>query len=156
MTMRPRSRTAGSCRRFTEAACLAGGLAALIVAASATFATAQPPAVDAASAIRAEATDQSVVLAYFNRPILVLRARVLGRMPADRVDTAVDALDDLVARRTISPIELQPFGGGVLITVASRSVVGLTAPDVDELAGQTVEGVAADALPKLQQALNEA
>ena len=153
MTTRPRSRAAGSCRRSTEALCLAAGLAAVLVA---TPATAQPPAVQAVPPVRSEAAEQSAALVYFNRPIVVLRARVLGRTPADRVEGAVGSLDDLVARRRIDPIELQPFQGGVLVTVASRAVMALTPPDVDELAGQTVEGVAAEAVPRLRQALNEA
>ncbi len=43
-----------------------------------------------------------------------------------------------------------------LITVASRGVLALTPPDVDELSGETVEAAAARAAERLQQALDEA
>jgi small-conductance mechanosensitive channel len=93
---------------------------------------------------------------FVNRPIVVLRARVLGRGPAERAEGARRALDDLVERGTTRPVERQSFDGGWLITVASRGVLALTAPDVDELSGETVEAAAARAAERLQHALDEA
>ena len=62
--------------------------------------------------VEAEPSGQSATLTFFNRPIVVLRARVLGRGPAERADGARRALDDLVARGITGPVESQPFDGG--------------------------------------------
>jgi hypothetical protein len=87
---------------------------------------------------------------------VTLRARVLGRDPADRVASATRVLDELIADGYSGPIESRPFTGGRIISVASRGIVALTAFDVDNLAGETVEGVTAQAIVRLQQALAEA
>jgi len=104
----------------------------------------------------AEPSGSTATFVFFNRPIVVLRARVLGREPAERVASAAQIVDDLVRRRLVTPVGWRPFEGGALITVASRSVLALVPPDVDELSGETVESAAADASAKLQQALDEA
>ena len=90
-----------------------------------------------------------------NRPIVILRARVLGRDPADRVASAGRVLDELAEQGVAGPIESRAFVGGTAITVASRGIVALTPADVDELAGETVESVTAQVEARLQQALNE-
>src|SRR5207342_2655170 len=102
-----------------------------------------PPRAAVSTAFHAEPSDQSATLTFFNRPIVVLRARVLGRGPADRVAGARRALDDLVEEGITGPVAWQAFDGGWLITVASRGVLVLTSPDVEELSGETVEGAAA-------------
>ena len=104
----------------------------------------------------AEPSEQAATLTFANRPIVTLRARVLGRDPADRVASATRVLDELIADGHSGPIESRPFAGGRIISVASRGIVALTAFDVDNLAGETVEGVTAEAIVRLQQALAEA
>ena len=108
------------------------------------------------SAQTAESSGQAAPLVFFNRPIVVLRARVVGRGPAERAEGARHALDDLVSRGITSPVELRTFEAGTLIVVASRGVLAITPPDVDELAGETVDGAAAEAGARMQTALNEA
>ena len=108
------------------------------------------------SAAAAEPSGRTATFVFFNRPIVVLRARVLGREPSDRVESAVHIVEDLVRREIVRPVEWRPFDGGAFITVASRSVLALTPPDVDELSGETVESAAAIAVARLQQALDEA
>jgi len=105
---------------------------------------------------RAEPSGQSATVVFFNRPIVVLRARVLGRGPAERAEGAERALEDLVEHDITGPVESQPFEGGTLLTVAGRGVLVLTPPDVDELLGDTVESVAAESAQRLQHALEEA
>src|SRR5687767_11253586 len=95
----------------------------------------QPPDGSVAAAIRAEPSGESVTFTFFNRPIVVLRARVLGRGPQERALGASRVLDDLVAQGVTGPIESRSFDGGVLLSVGSRGVLALTAPDVDELSG---------------------
>ena len=111
------------------------------------------PVVEGASA---EPSELAATLSFANRPIVTLRARVLGRDPADRVASATRVLDELIADGYSGPIESRPFTGGRIISVASRGIVALTAFDVDNLAGETVEGVTAQAIVRLQQALAEA
>ena len=100
--------------------------------------------------------EQAATLTFANRPIVTLRARVLGRDPADRVASAGRVLDELVEQGSIGPIESRAFDGGNVIAVASRGIVALTRADVDELAGETVDSVSAQTVARLRQALAEA
>ena len=43
---------------------------------------------------------------YFNRPIVVLKARVLGRSPMERAAGAERALDELAAQRITGPVDV--------------------------------------------------
>lgn len=113
------------------------------------------PAPVAASGSASEA-EQAATLTLANRPIVTLRARVLGRDPADRVASAGRVLDDLVEQGSTGPIESRAFDGGNIIAVATRGIVALTPADVDELAGETVASVSAQTVARLQQALAEA
>jgi len=114
-----------------------------------------PPAPDA-PAVRAERSGQPFTFVYANRPIVTLRARVFGRGPDERARGAVRIVDDLVIQDVRGPVQSRSIDGGVLITVASRTVVGVTPADIDELSGETLEGVAAQTVARLQQALDEA
>ena len=119
-----------------------------------------PPAPQQPAAVvegaSAEPSGQVATLTFANRPIVTLRARVLGRDPTDRVASAERVLDELVADGLSGPIESRAFNGGRIISVASRGILALTVFDVDNLAGETVEGVTAQAIVRLQQALAEA
>src|SRR5262249_35893466 len=104
----------------------------------------------------AQRASDSFTLSFFNRPIVVLRATVLGHGPEARAVAAERLLDDLVRQRAIGPVGSQPFDGGTAVTVGARGVIVLTAADIDDLAGEPLEGVAAQAAAHLQQALDEA
>jgi small-conductance mechanosensitive channel len=110
----------------------------------------------AAAAATAEPTGESSTLTFFNRAIVVLRARVLGRGPGERALGARRILEQLVADRVNGPVATQMVEGGALITVASRTVFGLTTPDIDPLSGETLEEVTRQTIARLQQALDEA
>jgi hypothetical protein len=73
-------------------------LAALFAGAVAAPAQAQAPSSSASGAAGPAPAGQAVTLTYARRPIVTLRAQVLGRMPAERANAATRALDDLVAR----------------------------------------------------------
>jgi small-conductance mechanosensitive channel len=105
--------------------------------------------------LSAEPSGQTFTLTYFNRPIVALRARVLGHSPAARAESATRFLDELVADGVTGPVEWREEGAA-LITVQSRVVFGLFPPDVDELRGETVRQVAERTVRRLQQALDEA
>ena len=117
---------------------------------------AQPARPPVLAAIRAEPSAQTTTFAFFNRPIVVLRARVMGREPVERADAGRRSLDQLVEDGVTGPVDAQPFDGGALITVGGKGVLLLVSQDVDDLAGDTVDGVARLAATHLQQALNEA
>src|SRR5262245_347606 len=147
---RPRLRGAASCLRSTDAA-LALALT-FLVAGTLSAQVSEPVPMT----IRAEPSGESAALVYFNRPILTLKARVLGRGPAERAQTAVQTLDSLVTQRITGPIELSPFDRGILVRIASRGVVAITPPDINELEGETLDAAAQQAAARLGQALAEA
>jgi small-conductance mechanosensitive channel len=151
-------------RRTASLACFAAGL--LLARPGAVVAqpnqppstqpasSSEPPTI--ASAVNAEPTDEQSTLTFFNRPIIVLRARVLGRRPSERAATTERVLDELVEEGITSPVTKQVFAGASIISVRSRAVLVLTALDVDQLSGQTLERVTDESVRRLEQALNEA
>lgn len=104
----------------------------------------------------AEPAAESFTLTFFNRNILVLRARVLGRAPRERASVAAHVLHELTAQRITAPVETQSLEAGTLITVASRFVFAVTDSDVDYLSGETRDTVTGAAVTRLRQALREA
>ena len=81
---------------------------------------------------------------------------MLGRGPAERADGAAQALDDLLARDVIGPVESRSLHGAALVTVGGRGVVALTDADVDELSGETVDQITRQTVARLQVTLAEA
>jgi small-conductance mechanosensitive channel len=138
---------------------LKGGHYLVVVALVALLGTAafasQPNPATIASPPIAERTVESATLSLFNRPIVVFRARVLGRGPAERVRGARRVLDELVAERVTEPVDAQALDGYRLITVASRGVFAVTPADVEELSGETLDTVTAQSVARLRQALDE-
>ena len=79
-----------------------------------------PPGPLTAIAASAQPSDETATLVFFNRPIVSMRARVLGRRPEERAAAGVRVLDDLAARGITEPVDLRRFNGGVLLQVGSR------------------------------------
>jgi small-conductance mechanosensitive channel len=123
---------------------------------------AQPPAAQPATPppvsalLNATPTSDTFAFTYFNRPIVTLKAIVLGRSPRERAVGAERALDDLVAQGITGPVTSQLFDSGALISVGPRVVLALTSGDIDNLSGETIQGVSSQTVARLQQALNEA
>src|SRR5581483_1087136 len=166
-TTKRRWRGAVSCRRFIESrqGPMARHFQSTLTAAGAVFWFAavvlrgQSPAAVAPSTpdrITAEPSGQIATLTFFNRPIVALRARVLGRGPAERAESATHVLDDLVSQSITGPIEWRSFQGAALVTVGGRGVVAITSADVDELSGETAEEVATQTVGRLRRALDDA
>jgi len=114
-----------------------------------------PPQGSLAATISIERDAEPATLTFFNRSIVVLRARVLGRPPAERAAGARRILDELTERGVTGPVRTEAVSGGVFITVGSIGVMGLTTIDVDDLAGETLPTVTARTVSHLEQALNE-
>jgi small-conductance mechanosensitive channel len=138
--------------RFTVAPVLTtlGMVLALVTLAG----QAPPPAPTLALSI--EPSGETATLVYYNRPILVLRARVLGRSPAERSALAVRVLDDLVATQETGPLEQQQVDGGTMIMVGRHIIVGVTQLDIDDAVGETIQSVADRTVTRLRQAMDEA
>src|SRR5512135_363673 len=131
-------------------------IVALVLQAAA--ARAQVPALDLSDPAVSAAVphDQEVTLMLANRPILVLRGRVLTRMPSDRAATASQVLDRLVSRGVTGPVESRPMSGATVITVGGEAVLAVLPADVDVLANDTMENTVATAIGRLRTALVEA
>jgi hypothetical protein len=71
--------------------------------------------------VEVNAADQPATLIFFNRPIAVFRARVLGRPPSERAAAATRVLYELVAQHNSGPVESHSLEGGVLINVGRAS-----------------------------------
>ena len=98
----------------------------------------------------------SETLTFANRPIVLFRATVVGRSPADRVESAGGVLRELVDEGIVGPVDAQRFDLGTVVTVGSKAVFVLTPPDADSLSGQTLEQLTVNTLAQLRVALSEA
>ena len=107
-------------------------------------------------AISVEATGESAPLIFFNRPIVVLRASIMGRSPDERRNLAVRMMDDLVERGETGPVTVTTTEGGVLIAVGRRVISSLTETDLDPVAGGDLQAEAREAAARMQLALTEA
>ena len=97
----------------------------------------------------------AAMFAYANRPIVELRAEVVGRRPADRAAAAVRVLDRVVASGAAPQVTTRGIPGGVLLVADRENVLMLAPADADALSGETVESVARAAAARLQVALAE-
>jgi small-conductance mechanosensitive channel len=134
-------------RRALIAACLASTV-------SAPLAAGQPP--PDAGLIELLPPSASAELTYMNRSITRLRARVLTRMPPDRVRAAETLLDALVDRAVAGPVSTRSAKSVMFVRVADRDVLELVPADADVAAGETPESQAAAAADRLRLALAEA
>lgn len=117
-------------------------------------AVALPPPV--APSVTLEPSDDASTLVVFNREILTLRARVLGRRPAERARNAEVALDDVMAQHIYEPVTLRTLDNGILISVGTRNVLMVAAPDVDPTNGETLQSFCEQGASRLRVALKEA
>ena len=106
--------------------------------------------------LHAEPSGETATVVFFNRPIVVLRARVLGRAPAERALSSNRLMEDLISGGEAHQVETRVLEGAALVMAGGRTVLVLTPPDVDELSGETLDQAAAGAARRLQQALDEA
>jgi small-conductance mechanosensitive channel len=101
------------------------------------------------------ADDQAAPVVFGNRTITVLRAKVIGHLPEDRAAAAVRRLDDLVARHEAGAVRRRFVEGAVILRVGDADVFAIVPADVDELAGETLDGKSSDAETHLGRALEE-
>ena len=118
--------------------------------------TPSPAAQPLTSSIGIEPSGESATVTFSNRPIVVLRARVLGRQPSERAAAAERALDDVVNQQIEGPVAVRAIEGSRAITVGPRAVIALTPLDIDEASGETLDEATERAAAVLRQALAEA
>jgi small-conductance mechanosensitive channel len=133
---------------------LSGGLA---LRAQQPAAPAAPGGPTLTESFGVEPSGETATLTYFNRPIVVLRARIGGRGPSDRAANAARVIDDLLSRDVTGPVGSRPIENGVvLIEIGSDVIVPLTTADIDTLGGETLDAVAAQTVTRLERAIVEA
>ena len=115
-----------------------------------------PAATPVTVSVGIEPASESATVMLSNRPIAVLRARVMGRSPAERASAAARALEDLVDQRVDGPVEVRTFEAGRMISFGTRPVLVLTPLDVDDTAGETLDSAAEATVARLRVALAEA
>jgi small-conductance mechanosensitive channel len=144
-------------------ACVLVAFAALVMAAPARAQTisvagsqGDTAATIALAAAAARPSEHPAPLAYANRYVVTFRANVLGRTPADRAGSAVQFLNRLVEEVPDGRVTTALFDESAAISVGGRPVFAILPPDVDALAGETVQRTAADTAARLQTAFDEA
>lgn len=93
---------------------------------------------------------------YANRPIVVFRATVLGRTPAERAAAAVLFIDRVVETSPDARVTTGRVGDAVSVNIGAPAVFAILPADVDTLAGETLDGVSAETVARLQRAFDEA
>jgi small-conductance mechanosensitive channel len=113
----------------------------------------------AAAVADAQPAPQPATLVYANRAIVVFRATLLSRTPAERVAAAIQFIDRIVEDTPITHstrVTSESVGDAVTIHIGEPAVFVILPPDVNSLAGETLEQTSAAAVASLQQAFDEA
>jgi len=98
---------------------------------------------------------EPVVLTVANRPIFTLRADAFGRPPRDRAATIQTMIGALVERGGPLEVTTAETGEGVVVMVDGSTLFRVLNGDVNPEAGETPQGVAAQAVSSLKVALHE-
>ena len=137
-------------------------LASLLIALSAApgAALSAPGAVVNTSAAASKDNDPSsdeAALEFWNRKITVLRFKLAGSDPKDRVSRAIERLNELPITARSSDIVLVPIKvedqDGIGLTYQGRILFFIAAADVDKEAGDTLANTSQRALAALDEAL---
>jgi len=132
------------------------GIAALVVVLAAQPGQSQTQSPTTAAVAGAQAAAQPATLIYANRPIVVFRATVLGRTPAERAAAAVLFIDRVLDTSPDARVTTERVGDAVTVNLGAPAVFAILPEDVDTLAGETLDGVSAEAVARLQRAFDEA
>ena len=118
---------------------LAGTTLAIVLAAGAPLPAQAPvsPVADTAA------------LVVQNRTVVVFRAALGPRSPADRAAAAAERIRTLAEHATSDTVRMVPIPEGILLTVGDSAVFAVTHPDADSLQGQTLDETARSAARRL-------
>ena len=132
------------------------GTAALGVVLAAQPGQSQTQSPTAAAVADAHSAAPPATLMYANRPIVVFRATVLARTPAERAAAAALFIDRVVESSPDARVTTGRVGDAVTVNLGAPAVFAILPEDVDTLAGETLEGVSATTVARLQRAFDEA
>src|SRR6185503_6441657 len=86
----------------------------------------------------------------------VFRATVFGRTPAERAAAAALFIDRVAEASPSARVTAGRLGDAVTVNIGAAAVFAILPADVDTLAGETLEGVSAETVSRLQRAFDEA
>ena len=156
MNKRDRGRGANGRVAWARLACV---FAVWTLLAAAPAVPAQPTADPAAAAPATGASGapagEPADLVVANRPIVTLRASVLGGSPADRVVAITERLEALLERGGTLAVAAREVEGGYLIQVNGEPVFRVLDTDVAPDLNQTTQQLAEQTTARLTQALSE-
>jgi small-conductance mechanosensitive channel len=132
------------------------GTAVFVVALAAEPGRAQTPSSTASAVADAQAAAPPATLVYANRPIVEFRATTLGRPPAERAAAASMFIDRVVEASPDARVTTVRVGDAITVHLGGPAVFAILPADVNTLAGETPENVAATAAARLQRAFDEA
>jgi len=130
-------------------------LGVLTLSMASLAAPAQPAADPATAPAAAEPEGAPADLVVANRPIVTLRAPVLGASPGERVAAITERLDALLERGGTLAVSANEIEGGYLIQVNGEPAFRVLDADVAPDQNQTTRQLAEQATAHLTQALSE-
>ena len=139
-------------------------VAAIAIGIVAVPCSAQPPAQMApdsfaaaldAAAKTIQVSDPPATLVFANRPIVQLRATVLSRKPETRVAAAVELLNRVLPQLSDRRVSTQAHGETYVVSLGAQPILAIFPADVDALAQERPERVAAESAARLQVAVDE-
>jgi small-conductance mechanosensitive channel len=92
---------------------------------------------------------------FGNRTITILRAEILGRLPAERARAATDNIRQVLGRARADSVTIQAIPEAFAIAVAGEPVLLITHFDLDPVAGKSLETTATEAAANLRLAITE-
>ncbi len=127
-------------------------LLVLVLMPSAGRAAAAAAATVSPAAIPGSATDEAL-LKVFNREVFVFRSAALGMQPAERVQRALERIEQLLDRPGPHGVALKPNPLGVIVQINDAAVFFVTEQDVDVLRQETDLMAAERAAAALREAI---
>lgn len=106
--------------------------------------------------IAATGHDEPALLMVFNRPILVMRAHVMGYSPSERVKATGKRIEKLIDQKIYGPVTTAVRKEGTVILVGGQIAFAVHPGDVDELSERTYDETVQDTVQLLDAALGEA
>jgi hypothetical protein len=86
----------------------------------------------------------------FNRTIVVFKGPVFGNSPAERATHARKRIVTLLERPGPGVVSIETIPQGKLVKIDGVFALGITPADLDAMAGETLDGVTADAVQALE------
>ena len=100
--------------------------------------------------------DTSAPLVLENRTVVVFRASVLGNQPAERAEGARQRIERIIEQGGPGAVTSRMLPQGAVIDIDGAMAFGITPPDVNEPAGETLQSAAESAVRALSLAVSEA